>query len=93
MKALTKLPITFAPIDGLNSWRPRISADAADSVNGARASARFNAGLSSAVEIATTQKFSQRSGMNATLRIAPRHCRTARRRLFAPSHTFEHRLP
>lgn len=29
----------------------------------------------------------------AVLRITPPRCRYARRRFFAPSHTFEHRLP
>jgi len=30
---------------------------------------------------------------SAALRITPPRCRYARRRFFAPSHTFEHRLP
>jgi hypothetical protein len=93
MNAQTKLPIIFAPTNELNSWSPRISTETTESVSGARASARFNAVLSSGAENTSTLEYSQRSGVNAALRIAPGRCRTARRRLFAPNHNFEHRLP
>jgi hypothetical protein len=88
MNAQTKLPITFAPTGEQNSWIPQMSASNGETATGARALARFNVKRPSA-----TRKFSNRSGVNAAPRISPNRCRYTRRRLFAPSHIFEHRLP
>jgi hypothetical protein len=70
-----------------------IESGKAETRTAGRASARFTVNRVNAIENDKPRKSSRRSGVNAALRIAPVGNRYARRRFFAPSHTFEHRLP
>src|SRR5688572_26311441 len=92
MDTRTKLPITFEPTGEQNSWIPQISASNGETATGARALARFNVTQTRATENTATRKSSHRSGVNAARQIVPGRSHYARR-LFAPNHTFGHRLP
>ena len=92
MKTITKLSIHFAPTGGQNTWTPSISFGNVDTGNGARASARFTEDLSGASKNTGILNSMARTGVNAAPRFRQDRHRSAPRRFFTPTHTFEHRF-
>ena len=93
MNKANKLNITFAPMNDQNGWTRPVSPDAVQSASLRGNSARFTVNLRVTPGVKTSRNSSRRTGADAALRIAPVRHHYVRRRLFAPIHRFEHRLP
>lgn len=89
MNAQTSLPIKFPLASELKAWFQPIKA-----LGGRSSAVIYPTAARQVFESSrTAQPAAAGASRKAALRIAPSHCRYVRRRIFAPNHTFEHRLP